>query len=157
MYSVKHIGKVMQCMPPQAYARIMGSGQYPCVTGYVYFYNLCDGVLVVASVDGLPKRESVLGFHIHEGGKCSGNSNDPFADTGSHYNPGDCQHPYHAGDLPPLFVNNGSAFCAVATSRFRICDIIDRTVVVHKMADDFMTQPSGNSGAKIACGVICRA
>ncbi len=51
--------------------------------------------------------QRIFGFHIHEGTRCSGTSVDHFADAGSHYNPSNCPHPMHAGDLPPLFVNNG--------------------------------------------------
>lgn len=81
-------------------------------------------------------------------------SKDPFANAMAHYDPEGCPHPYHAGDMPPLFGNNGFAFSAFITDRFSIREIIDKTVIIHSAPDDFMTQPSGNSGAKIACGVI---
>lgn len=51
------------------------------------------------------------------------NIDDPFADAMSHYNPGRCEHPYHAGDLPPLFGNNGFALCAFLTDRFSIDEV----------------------------------
>ena len=95
-------------------------------------------------------------MHIHEGAECYGNNHDPFADAGMHYNPYDCAHPYHAGDLPPLFSAHGIAWEAVLTDRFTVEEIIDRTVIIHAMPDDFKSQPSGNSGEKIACGVIRR-
>lgn len=66
-------------------------------------------------------------------------------------------HPDHAGDLPPLMRSNGNAFSAVVTDRFTPSDIVGRTVVIHSNPDDFSTQPSGNAGKKIACGVIRRA
>jgi copper/zinc superoxide dismutase (SODC) len=106
---------------------------------------------------GGPCGGRIFGFHIHEGGACSGNSNDWFADTLAHYNPGKCEHPYHAGDLPPLFGNNGFALALFLTNRFRVEEIIGRTVIIHDRPDDFTTQPSGNSGVKIACGEIKRA
>ena len=96
----------------------------------------------------------ILGFHIHEGEACTGSEEDPFADTKMHYNPGDCPHPAHARDRPPLFVNGGYAWSAVLTNRIRAKEMKGHTVVVHSMPDDFKTQPSGDSGEKIACGVI---
>ncbi|MCX7614928.1 MAG: superoxide dismutase family protein, partial [Clostridiales bacterium] len=67
-----------------------------------------------------------------------------------------CNHPGHAGDLPPLFGNYGHAFMAVFTGRVSVSEIIGRTVIIHASPDDFTTQPSGNSGKKIACGQIYR-
>ena len=67
-----------------------------------------------------------------------------------------CPHPCHTGDLPPLLAWDGRAFLIVRTGRFRLADVIGRTVVIHAMPDDFATQPSGHSGEKIACGVIRR-
>ena len=84
----------------------------------------------------------------------TGNEDDPFADAKTHYNPKSCPHPYHAGDLPPLFSANGYAYSAVLTDRFTVDEIIGKTVVIHSSPDDFTTQPSGNAGRKIACGVI---
>ncbi len=144
---------------PDAAAWIIGSQDFPHIQGFVYFYQLHTGVLLIAEVSGLPYttepcENRVFGFHIHEGSTCTGNSEDPFANTGMHYNPNDCSHPHHAGDLPPLFGNNGLAFQSVFTNRFCVNEIIGRTVVIHNSPDDFVTQPSGNSGAKIACGQI---
>ncbi len=58
------------------------------------------------------------------------------------------------GDLPPLFENNGYAYMSVLINKFKIKDIIGRVVIIHDMPDDFNSQPSGNSGKKIACGKI---
>jgi Cu-Zn family superoxide dismutase len=107
----------------------------------------------------LPSKEGacgggIYGMHIHEGSLCSVNEKDPFADAGSHYNPKKCPHPYHAGDLPPLFADNGYAWFSFLTQRFDVNEVIEKTVIIHSQPDDFTTQPSGNSGAKIACGVI---
>lgn len=98
----------------------------------------------------------IFGFHIHSGSRCSGNGSDPFADTDGHYNPGGCEHPYHAGDMPPLFGSDGCAYLVFLTNRFTVNEVIGRTVVIHDMPDDFTSQPAGNAGNKIACGVICR-
>ena len=116
------------------------------------FYQTKDGVLVSARISGLPQSEAgFFGFHIHEGENCKGDS---FKNTGGHYNPKDRPHPSHAGDLPPLLSCSGSAYMTVKSCRFRVRDIIGRTVIIHGGTDDFRTQPSGDAGEKIACGVI---
>lgn len=108
---------------------------------------------MTAEVSGLP-HDGFYAFHIHEGGSCTGDS---FSETGSHYNPTNTSHPNHAGDLPPLLSHHGKAQMSVLTGRFRVDEIIGKTVIIHSGPDDFTTQPSGNSGQKIACGIICRA
>lgn len=77
--------------------------------------------------------------------------------TGGHFNPGNTLHPNYAGDLPTLLGNQGRAYILVLTDRFRVSDILGKTVVIHGDPDDFHTQPAGNSGMKIACGVIRQA
>lgn len=144
---------------PQALAIIRGSANYPDILGDVLFYQLTGTVLVAAEVTGLPTIQGqcsnpVFSFHIHDGNDCTGNTEDFFADAGQHYNPYNCPHPYHAGDLPPLFGNEGYAFCAFVTNRFSVREIIDKTIIIHENPDDFTTQPSGNAGEKIACGKI---
>ncbi len=154
-----------------AAAKVLGSREYRAIRGIVSFYQLADQVLVQANFVGLPDEirqsqgngtcgGSILGLHIHAGGSCTGNDTDPFADAGSHYDKTltaggvGCPHPYHAGDLPPLFVNNGSAVMIVATNRFTVEEILGRTVIVHAHVDDFHSQPAGDAGGRIACGVI---
>lgn len=144
---------------PNAFAIINGGEKYPRIKGFVRFYNTNTGIIVYTQVSGLPIQnkkcmEPVFGFHIHEGEECTGNKADEFADTKMHYNPQKCKHPYHAGDMPPLFGNNGYAVSVFLTDRFTIREIIDKTVIIHSNADDFTTQPSGNAGTKIACGKI---
>ncbi len=146
---------------PRAEAEITGSENYPGISGTVRFYQANEGVIVYAEIRGLPHsalpcQDRIFGFHIHEGTSCTGSRDDAFADVMSHYNPGGCSHPHHAGDLPPLFENNGFALSLFFTDRFSIDEVIGRTVILHDRPDDFTTQPSGNSGTKIACGVIQR-
>lgn len=137
---------------PDAVAWVRGDGKTTGLMGVVKFYQMRDGTLVTADVTGLPETETdFFAFHIHEGCGCGGAA---FAGTGGHYNPGNTAHPNHAGDLPPLLAHNGRASMAVLTGRFRVRDVLGRTVVIHHDPDDFHTQPAGNSGAKIACGVI---
>ena len=140
---------------PTAAACIQGGPDAPDLHGEVRFYQECRSVLVVASISNLPRKDGpgFFALHIHEGDGCTGEN---FSDTGSHYDPSGATHPKHAGDLPPLLLCNGGAWLAVRTDRFRVEDILGRTVVIHSGPDDFKSQPAGNAGNKIACGVICR-
>lgn len=144
---------------PNAVAILQSNEYYPKIGGYVKFYQLQHSVLTVAEVYGLPRyddacKKPIFAFHIHGGSSCNGSIDVPFGNTGMHYNPYHCPHPYHAGDMPPLFGVDGIAFSAFLTDRFNVDEILGKTVVIHEMPDDFMTQPSGNAGNKIACGEI---
>ena len=147
---------MVRCLQrPHAVARLKGGPEAPHICGEVRFYQERGTVLVVADISALPTcgGSGFFGLHIHEGGACHGEN---FAQTGSHYEPQETVHPEHAGDLPPLMRCGNRAFLAVRTDRFCVQEIIGRTVVIHEHADDFRSQPSGNAGAKIACGVICK-
>lgn len=142
-----------------AKAHIKGGKEYPNINGIVYFKETKNGVKLTANIKGLPESKGnckgrFFGFHIHDGTSCEGNAEDEFASSGSHYNPKNCQHPFHAGDLPPLIETNGSAYMNVLLSKFNVSDILNKVIIIHEMPDDFTTQPSGNSGKKIACGKI---
>lgn len=144
---------------PDAVAKLRGSEAYPDIFGVVRLFQSREGVYVTTSIQELPVNEGacasrIFAFHIHDGGSCTGNAKDPFANAGMHDNPNNCPHPYHAGDLPPVFGNGGSAWGAVLTDRFSVRDVLGKTVILHANPDDFTTQPSGNAGEKIACGVI---
>ncbi|EOS78735.1 hypothetical protein C817_03256 [Dorea sp. 5-2] len=144
---------------PAAYAKIKGNNTHPDIKGRVDFYETYGGTVLVASVQGLPERsgegdQGYHGFHIHTGSACTENEQGEFSSAGGHYNPADTLHPAHAGDLPPLLSNNGTAWMAVYTGRFYPEDVIGHTVIIHEKADDFRTQPSGDAGAMIACGEI---
>lgn len=132
---------------PWLIAKIKGEKGTSDITGVVRFFKHSGGVLVEADVIGLPKNSSGFhGFHIHGGENCEA--------AGSHLNMTNAMHPQHSGDLPPLLSNNGRAYSVVLTNRFSLRDIQGRTVVIHKNADDFASQPAGNAGDRIACGVI---
>ncbi|MGM9681413.1 MAG: superoxide dismutase family protein [Eubacteriales bacterium] len=137
-----------------ATAMIAGSSAYPDLYGTVRFRQMNRGVLVTAEIFNLPNNDGFFGFHIHEGNRCTDSPGNPFESAGGHYNPQGREHPYHAGDLPPLLSADGYAYLSVLTDRFTVKDIIGRTVVVHLDRDDFTTQPSGSSGERIGCGVI---
>ena len=137
---------------PDAYAVIRGVG----IDGQVFFYEYGTGCLLVVEVNGLPNTDcnvGIHGFHIHEG-TCQGTKAEPFAQADGHYNPTNAMHPQHAGDMPSLLANDGNAFLIFYTDRFHPEDVIGRAVIIHAHPDDMTTQPSGNSGAMIACGEI---
>lgn len=130
--------------------------------GVVMFRQQGDGVYMHARISGLkPNHEH--GFHIHEKGDCS--SGDGLS-AGGHFNPDGKPHgppdaPHHAGDLPALKTDaNGVVELRVQLPGLGIgsgaADIAGRGLIVHADPDDYKTQPTGNSGARIACGVIVR-
>lgn len=142
-----------------AKAYITGSEKYPDISGFVSFYKLNKGVLIKAEIKGLPQstmpcHNDIFAFHIHSGNQCDGNQSDAFANVNGHYNPDNCPHPDHAGDMPPLFGADGIAFLMFLTNNFTVEEVIGRAVIIHASPDDFTTQPSGNAGEKIACGII---
>lgn len=141
---------------PRAVAKVYGDSENNQLKGIVKFYDTpYGGILIEAEIYGLSNwkedgASNFYGMHIHEYGDCTR----PFDKTGDHYNPQGREHPNHAGDLLPLMGNQGYAWSAFYNHRIRLDEIIGKSLVVHNMPDDFKTQPSGNSGKKIGCGVI---
>jgi Cu-Zn family superoxide dismutase len=129
------------------------------VTGTVTFTASGNNVKVVADITGLTPGKH--GFHIHEFGDCS----DPkAASAGGHFNPAHKQHgapdagERHAGDLGNIEADaSGKAHLEMTDSvmKFSGADsIIGHAVIVHEKADDLKTQPTGDAGGRVACGVI---
>jgi Cu-Zn family superoxide dismutase len=130
------------------------------VEGSATFVQKGDGVVVTVVLAGL-KPNGEHGFHVHEKGDCS--SGDGMS-TGGHFNPDAKPHgpqdaPHHAGDLPAVKADADGA----ATATFTLAGVtiapgpaslVGRGLIVHRDADDYKTQPTGNSGPRIACGVI---
>ncbi|MEN9317340.1 MAG: hypothetical protein RIS35_3733 [Pseudomonadota bacterium] len=121
-------------------------------------------LMVHAQISGL-KPNAEHGFHVHEKGDCS--SADGMS-AGGHFNPGGKPHGHfggsdrHAGDLPNLRADaSGVAEMRVPVSGLTVgggaTDVVGRSIVVHAGPDDYTSQPAGNSGARIACGVIARS
>jgi Cu-Zn family superoxide dismutase len=121
-----------------------------------------DGVGLTGVIQGL-KPSSEFGFHVHEKGDCSA----PDASSaGGHFNPTKANHgnpeagPHHAGDM--MNIKSDEQGVAQVDTRAlgatlhsgQPTDVLGKAVVVHESPDDYTTQPSGNSGARIACGVI---
>ena len=130
--------------------------------GRVVFHDIDGVVRVHAMVSGL-KPGQAHGFHVHEKGDCS--SGDGMS-TGGHFNPTGKPHgpqdaDHHAGDLPALVADaNGRAYVRFDVKGIAVgsglTDIVGKGLIVHAMPDDYKTQPTGNSGARIACAVIER-
>jgi Cu-Zn family superoxide dismutase len=125
------------------------------------------GVLIALDLKGIPAGEHA--FHVHEKGVC--NPGDKCASAGGHYNPGKKQHGYemaggvHAGDMPNLFVGaDGVLKANVINTQVTLSSGTGSlfgaeggvALVLHAKADDYKSQPSGDAGGRIACGVIGR-
>lgn len=149
-----------------AVAEIRGGPLAPQIRGSVFFQDIPGGVWVSVEVHGLPGYRPAEtgyppvgphGFHIHQFGNCiAGDSDNSFLGAGEHYNPDNQPHGNHAGDFPVLFSNQGRALMGFFTDRFKVADIVGRSVIIHENPDDYRTQPAGASGKKLACGVIKR-
>jgi Cu-Zn family superoxide dismutase len=131
-------------------------------TGMLAVAAAGEGVHLTGTLQGL-KPDTEFGFHIHEKGDCSA----PDASSaGEHFNPAGAQHGnpsgevHHAGDMLNVKSDgDGRAkvdahAAGVSLNTGQPNDVIGKAVVLHEKADDYTTQPSGDSGARIACGVI---
>ena len=126
------------------------------VSGTVAFSDVAGGVRVTAQVAGLTPGEH--GFHIHEVGDCSA----PDASSAKgHFNPAGKTHGHHGhderhgGDMPNLLANaQGEARLTADLKGVSVSQISGRSVVIHADPDDYKSQPAGNSGKRVACGVI---
>jgi len=129
------------------------------VTGTITFTKVDGGVKVVADLQGLSAGKH--GIHIHECGDCSATDG---TSAGGHFNPTGKSHGApmdamrHEGDMGNIEANTaGKAHMEYVDKNISfegMASIIGRSVIVHKDEDDLKTQPTGNSGARIACGVI---
>ncbi|CAH2211851.1 superoxide dismutase family protein [Tepidibacter aestuarii] len=147
-----------------AVSYIKGGPLAPEITGVVLFQDVPGGTVVYVNITGLPDYQPAKGekapigphgFHIHEFGNCNvGLSEEPFKDAGGHWNPTNQPHGNHAGDFPVLFSNDGKSIIWFFTNKFKISDIIGKSIIIHENPDDYRSQPSGNAGRRLACGII---
>lgn len=138
---------------------ILNPTQGQSAGGIATFTASSDGVEVSIDLSGLTPGEH--GIHIHEVGDCSA----PDASSaGGHFNPAAAQHgapgapSHHAGDFGNITANTeGRAHLAFVSQSFQLegeQSIVGRAFIVHEKPDDLTTQPTGNSGGRIACGII---
>jgi Cu-Zn family superoxide dismutase len=129
------------------------------VAGTLTFVRDAGGMKVSGRITGL--AAGTHGFHIHEFGDCSAAD---FSSAGGHYNPTGHQHAgtsmprRHIGDMGNIEAGaDGGATVDYTDSRLRFegaHGILGRGVIVHANPDDLKTQPTGNAGGRVACGVI---
>lgn len=138
--------------------------------GMVELTSVEDGVQIQAQIEGFDaavsgEERGQHGFHIHETGDCTAPD---FSSAGGHFNPTGVGHGLldtdgaHAGDLPNLWIEaDGSADYTVTTDLVSLTpgersvfDSDGRAFVLHSGADDYLTDPAGDSGDRLACGVI---
>ncbi len=145
---------------PALIADIRGGASHPNIRGLIHMYWLPNAIFLQSEFEGLPASR-VFGFHVHDGIICGASSGDQqFAEAGSHFD--NCseglwcgQHPYHAGDLSPIFSDSdGYAASQLYLDRAVVAEYSGKPVVLHMMPDDFTSQPAGNSGVRIACGIL---
>jgi Cu-Zn family superoxide dismutase len=131
--------------------------------GTVQLTQTPHGVLLKLSLKGMPAGERA--FHVHAVGKCEA----PFTSAGGHFNPGGKKHGMsaadgaHAGDMPNLYIPaSGELTVEVANPAITLVkgqpnsvfDTDGSAIVIHAGPDDYKSDPTGNAGDRIACGVI---
>lgn len=156
-------GGMMRMKGPMAVATLTPT-QGNDVRGLVMFHDHDGHLMVHARISGL-KPGSEHGFHLHDKGDCASTDG---TSAGGHFNPDGQPHgpqsaAHHAGDMPSLkadaqgnadahFMLQGPSLVAGSAGY-----VVGRSVIVHANPDDYTTQPTGNAGARLACGVIALA
>lgn len=134
------------------------------VSGSVSFTPMRDGLHLTGQVRGLAPNSSHA-IHLHETGDCSAADG---SSAGGHFNPSGAPHgrmgssSHHVGDMDNIVANGEGVatvnmhLSAMSLGTGAANDILGKAVIVHAAADDYATQPTGNAGGRIACGVIVR-
>jgi Cu-Zn family superoxide dismutase len=154
--------KATPAEPAQEAVAQVAPTQGNTVTGSLALSSSPQGVHITGAIQGL-KPNAEFGFHVHEKGDCSAPDG---SSAGGHFNPTQAQHgnptgaAHHAGDMVNIR-SNGEGVAQVDTTAAGTTlhgdpttDVIGKAIVVHEGPDDYATQPSGNSGKRVACGVI---
>lgn len=157
--SLSLIGAAAQAQEPTKAVAVLHPTKNSKVEGTVTFTKSADGVKVVADVAGLTPGKH--GFHVHEYGDCSSPDG---KSAGGHFNPGKAPHaghdmtPRHVGDLGNIEADSSGKAHLELTDKMMTMSgensIIGRGLIVHEKADDLKTQPTGDAGGRVACGVI---
>ena len=128
------------------------------VVGRATLSDASGGVKITLTATGL--KPGAHGFHIHAVGKCEPPA---FTSAGGHFNPQNKKHGRknpegaHAGDLPNLTVGaNGTGSINTTAAGVKVKDAVGLALVIHADPDDEKTDPTGNAGARIACGVLTK-
>ena len=141
----------------------LASASGSLVSGKVTLVPMANGGIHLTGVIGGLAPNSAHGFHVHEKGDCSAAD---ASSAGAHVNPFNATHgratgsAHHAGDMDNVVANaEGIVMLDVHVSGVTlgggaVNDIAGRALVVHAVADDYSSQPAGNAGARVACGVI---
>ncbi len=151
---------------PKPHAMAKMSGLDGSSLGTIDFAQTNHGVMITFDLHGLPP--GAHGIHVHTSGNCDAKTK--FTSAGPHFSPEPKNHGFmvkggpHAGDLPNQFADaQGVLHASTLTNMFSLGNgkksIFDRdgaAIIVHAKADDFVSQPAGNSGDRVACGVIVR-
>lgn len=118
------------------------------------------GVHIVADVAGVD-TDGMHGIHVHENGQCDheGEGGKHFTSAGSHFNPAGVEHacpptdPRHAGDLGNIQVTGGKGHLEISAANLSLDQLTGKALILHAGEDDCKTQPTGNAGDRLACGV----
>ncbi len=149
--------------PGTATATLVGAPGDTDFKGTVTFTPEGNGVRVEAHLDGVDQAGQHA-FHVHETGECThGEGDKHFTSAGSHFNPAGVEHacpptePRHAGDLGNIEVTNGSGHAVSTTTLLSLSgdnSVVGKAIILHAKADDCKTQPTGDAGDRLACGVV---
>lgn len=155
----------MTTTPAPHTVAVLAATEGNSVTGELAFEAVDGGVAITGQVNGLAPG-SEHGFHVHENGDCSAPDG---TSAGGHFNPAGAAHgrigsgEHHVGDTDNITADDTGV--AVVNTRLEGAtladgapsDVLGRGVIVHADPDDYATQPTGNAGARLACGVITQA
>jgi superoxide dismutase, Cu-Zn family len=146
-----------------ATATLQGTPDDTDFKGTITFTPEGNGVRVVAHLEGVD-QDGQHGFHVHETGDCThGEGDKHFTTAGGHFNPANTEHacpptePRHAGDLGNIPVTGGTGHLESTSNLLSLSgpnSAVGKAIILHAKADDCQTQPTGDAGDRLACGVI---